>query len=245
MTSQSSLHSDKPGQVDDEVKAFFDGWTIYEKAMNANYFGHNQVYGALHGLLMSEFLQGFSLIDFGCGDASFMAAALKGTAIEKYVGVDLSGTALDMARKRMKDLSCDRVFVEGHFSTVVEELELHADIIWVGLNLHHLPLIEKDRFFGASRKLLNPDGSLILFEPMCLAGEDRAGHAKRWWKACQRKWTALSRPEMESLRDHIFSADYPETFETVDELARRHGFRRVMSMFRDPDQLYEMVRLAF
>jgi len=167
-----------------------------------------------------------------------------GTAIQRYVGVDISGIALDMARTHMGRVPCDTEFIQGHFATVVTELKGQADVIWIGLSLHHLPLADKDRFFEAARRLLNPGGYLVFFEPMCRAGENRAEHAQRWWKTCQEKWTVLSRPEMEALRDHIFSADHPETFEVMQGLARCHGFDRVQSLFRDPDELYEMVSIS-
>jgi SAM-dependent methyltransferase len=144
----------------------------------------------------------------------------------------------------MEGVPCERVFIEGDFLAVAKEFDVKVDVIWIGLNLHHLPHDEKDRFFASITRLLNPGGSFIIFEPMCLEGEDRTAHAKRWWRVCQRKWTVLSRQEMELLRDHIFSADYPETFSATEELARRHCFRAVQSMFRDPDKLYEMVRLS-
>jgi len=243
MTSPGPQLQQSSYRTTNEVKAFFDKWIIYKKAMDANHFGHREAYGALRRLLMSEFPHGFSLIDFGCGDAGFVAAALKGTSLEKYFGVDLSGVALDLARKNMEDVPCEPIFIEGDFFVVAKDLDVKVDVIWIGLNLHHLPPDEKDRFFASVTRLMNPGGSFIIFEPMCLEGEDRTDHANRWWRVCQRKWTVLSRQEMELLRDHIFSADYPETFRAMEELARRHGFRQIRSMFRDPDKLYEMVRL--
>ncbi len=244
MTSGSSEHQESICDTTDEVKAFFDKWSVYKKAMDANYFGHREAYSALNSFLMSEFPHGFSLIDFGCGDAYFVAAALRDTAVEKYIGVDLSGVALELARENMEELRCDRHFLEGDFLVVAKQLNVKVDVIWIGLNLHHLPHDGKDQFLAISKKLLNPGGSLILFEPTCVDGESRADHAKRWWRICQRKWTALSRHEMELLKDHIFSADYPETFRAIEKLARGHGFREIQSMFREPDKLYEMVRLA-
>ena len=243
-TSTSSRDQDSYDRSTKDVKAFFDSWTIYQKAMNANYFGHREAYRALGSLLIRKFARGFSLIDFGCGDASFMSTALKGTTIEKYIGIEISVVALELARKNLAEIRCDRVLIEGDLLSVAEELDITADIIWIGLSLHHLPLEEKDRFFRASRRLLNPGGYLIFLEPTCLEGEDRYEHARRWWDICQRKWTVLSLPEMELLRDHIFSADYPETLEAIQKLATRNGFREVRSMFQDPDQLYEMVRVA-
>ena len=90
-----------------EIAGFFNEWSIYQKVLKNNYMFHEEVYGAVQKLL-AERLQGwtFSLLDLGCGDASYIARALVGTTIRQYTGFDLSDTAIAIAKRNLGPLNC-------------------------------------------------------------------------------------------------------------------------------------------
>jgi SAM-dependent methyltransferase len=81
-----------------EIAGFFNEWSIYRKVLKNNYMFYEEIYGAVQKLL-AERLQGrsFSLLDLGCGDASYIARALAETTIRQYTGFDLSDTAIAIA----------------------------------------------------------------------------------------------------------------------------------------------------
>jgi ubiquinone/menaquinone biosynthesis C-methylase UbiE len=74
--------------------------TAYQKVVAANYFGHEQVYNALHEVLLNEAKDGFVFADLACGTAPLSAAALAETGVTRYIGIDISKTALDVAKGR-------------------------------------------------------------------------------------------------------------------------------------------------
>jgi hypothetical protein len=55
---------------------------------------------------------------------------------------------------------------------------------------------------------------------------------------CQNKWTALSPQEIKKAQEHVQEADFPESLATLKKLGIKTGFRRVMPLFTDPDNLY-------
>jgi len=78
-----------------EVREFFNAWAIYRKVLANNYMHHREIYQAVTELLAEQWeTRPFKLLDLGCGDASFLAQALQGRAIQHYTGFDLSDPAL-------------------------------------------------------------------------------------------------------------------------------------------------------
>ncbi|MBW4636573.1 MAG: class I SAM-dependent methyltransferase [Iphinoe sp. HA4291-MV1] len=73
-------------------------WKLYQKILSNNYMKHREIYGVLHKFLVSYFQKPFSLLDLGCGDASFAVQALLNTTITFYTGIDLSKSDLETGR---------------------------------------------------------------------------------------------------------------------------------------------------
>ena len=220
------------------VKDFFGHWSIYRKAMDHNYLCHREVYGILEELLKKRFDRAFSLLDLGCGDASYISSALKNTRLKTYWGVDLSPVALSLAQNNMAGLDCKQIFTRGDFFLVAQEPGISAEVIWVGLSLHHLPLLQKERFLEFSFTLLADDGCLLIYEPTRRENEDRESYLRRWCQVCQEKWVALSPQEIDKSQRHVREHDFPETLSTLRELGTKRGFARVTCLFTDPDDLY-------
>jgi methylase of polypeptide subunit release factors len=85
------------------VEEFFNKqWKIYQKVLNNNYMGHNEIYGILHKFLLNNFQKPFKMLDLGCGDASLTSLVLSNTNITSYHGVDLSIAALEIAKENLK-----------------------------------------------------------------------------------------------------------------------------------------------
>jgi SAM-dependent methyltransferase len=228
-------------QSTQEAKSFFDQWSVYRKAVEHNYLGHREVYAALHGFLNANFLRAFSLLDFGCGDAWFMAKALDGTRITEYQGMDLSTTALRLARDNLERLDCQKRLTQDDFYQVLQRTTRTVNVIWMGLSLHHLPSAQKELFLVSCRKALRPGGCLLVYDPVLQDHEDREAFIERWWDVCQAEWTAMTATEAQQIREHVLRCDFPESPLSYREQGLRHGFRQVESLFADPRGIYQLL----
>lgn len=83
--------------------------------MQNDYLSHKILYGGLTDALRS--LKGgerFALLDMGCGDAHYIASALKasnsGKRLSRYTGVDLAGDALKVCSSTEKALICSSLW---------------------------------------------------------------------------------------------------------------------------------------
>ncbi|MDD5085818.1 MAG: class I SAM-dependent methyltransferase [Candidatus Omnitrophica bacterium] len=217
-----------------DVKAFFDRWKIYQKAMKNNYMFHREVYAILRKFLQKNFRQGFSLLDLGCGDASFISKALRHTGISQYRGVDLTDVALGIARENMKKVKCDKKFIKGDFAKFIRKNKETYDVIWLGLALHHLSLRQKALFLTKCGKIINKNGCLMIFDPFMRESDDRREYLRRSLKVYTKHWRVLTPEEMARLFGHIKTSDYPEKFSMYRSLAPRTGFRKVRYLFKDP-----------
>jgi 2-polyprenyl-3-methyl-5-hydroxy-6-metoxy-1,4-benzoquinol methylase len=104
-------------------KEFFNQqWNIYQKVLNNNYMGHREIYSILHELLVNYFQQPFTMLELGCGDASFTNQVLLNTCINYYKGIDLSASALEIAKQNMTIVPCNATFTQGDFCEQVTEL---------------------------------------------------------------------------------------------------------------------------
>jgi SAM-dependent methyltransferase len=224
----------------DEVREYFNGWSLYQKAMCANYLHHMEVYKLLHELMESS-LEAFSILDLGCGDAHFMAEALSSTGIERYTGVDISPVALDLARKNLQAINCQKSFLNRDLSSVVEEVAEEQDLIWTGLSMHHLTHSQKGRFISRCFQILKPGGRLLAYEPTLREGEDVDHHTQRWWEVCKSQWNDLTPEEKTAMYRHVASSDFPESVSVMKEMGLSSGFREVKSLFCDRCEIYQLI----
>ena len=65
---------------------FNQQWSIYQKILSNNYMSHRECYALLHRFLVGYFHKPYSLLDLGCGDASFTVRSLLDTPIVAYKG---------------------------------------------------------------------------------------------------------------------------------------------------------------
>jgi SAM-dependent methyltransferase len=225
-----------------EVKEFFNGWSLYRRVVDNDYLYHRSVREILARWL-DGFGHPFSFLDLGCGDAEFSSALLHGRPIVSYTGMDLSPVALDLAEKNTRDLGVPCELLAGDFMMSLGKLPGRFDIIYIGLSLHHLPLREKEIFFGELRRKLAPGGSLLVFDPVLAPGETRDSYMGRWVDHAERSWSALTREEVAAAVGHVTSSDYPEEIATLNDMALGAGFHSAEILFRDPTDFYAL--LAF
>ena len=155
----------------EEVRSFFDVWSLFHKVILGDHSSHMGAYRALAALLSGR--PPFRFLDLGCGDACGTAWALSGKAISSYVGVDLSSVALGLARLNLEKATCPKEFLDEDFSLAVARPQERFDVVWIGLSLHHLPGEAKGAFLADVRRLLVPGGVLGVYDPFRSEGEGR------------------------------------------------------------------------
>lgn len=222
-----------------DVKKFFDKeWELYRRVIKLNYMCHKEVLEILRNFFRSVSLPAFSVLELGCGDASLLSSALQGTHIEMYCGVDISPHVLELAYENFRLLHCNNRFVEGDLLEKIGTFEVEFDVIVAGYSFHHLMKKEKGQFFKECCAALKSGGALIIFDVVCVPGEDRNGYIKRFSRICKQEWNQLTNEELLRICNHVENSDYPETFENYRQLAEENGFRKTVELFHDEHNLY-------
>ncbi|HZA28553.1 MAG TPA: class I SAM-dependent methyltransferase [Gammaproteobacteria bacterium] len=209
-----------------EIAGFFNEWSIYQKVLKNNYMFHEEIYGTVQKLL-AERLQGrtFSLLDLGCGDASYIARALAGTTIRQYTGFDLSDTAIAIAERNLGPLNCGLRLIQTDFLAGLIGNRERYDVIFTGFALHHLHHEDKQRFFQCCAHALNKDGVLIVVDTFLRDGETAMEYFKAHSAYIRDNWHDYTEPELEALLRHITTQDIPESIDVHRAMAMHAGFR--------------------
>lgn len=223
-----------------QVKAFFAQWEVYRQCIKQNTLHHREVWALLHATLEKH--PPFRFLDIACGDAAMTTAALTGTAVTSYTGVDFSGPALDEARRMTQELPCPVEFHEMDYVDFVAGERGQFDIIYLGLSLHHLGRENKRRTLADIRRLTAPEGSFFLYEPILLEGESRADCLGRWQKQLETVYRSFTPEARESLWMHVSTADHPEASSEYLAAAEAAGFSESAVLFTDAARLYSLFR---
>jgi SAM-dependent methyltransferase len=232
-----NAHEDVEG-----VRQFFDQWALYEKVAGNNYLHHREAYAAIERVLCAR-SEGFSFLDLGAGDARFTGVMLSRLKPGRYHAVDISGTALDLARKNAASLTCPTEFTQADFATYVPEAADSYDVVFIGLSFHHLTLENKRRFFSDVRRIVNQGGFFVFYEPIMEPGETRDGVMGRFC-AFAEQWNTLTAIELQQVKEHVLGNDYPETVETFETMARAGGFPVTRVLFTDDARLYAVFQCS-
>jgi len=232
----------KPVPDAEAVQHFERQWSLYQKFIDNDYGEHRAAYRTLHHVLATTYARPFSILDLACGDAKSMVTALKGTAVAHYHGVDLASPALDLAARNLDALDCDVKLENSDFSDVIRNRPEPADVVWIGLSLHHLRTPEKQALMGDIRSMIGPAGTLIVYEPTCLDGESRDEFLDRYEAVAREKWAAFDSAEIVEIMQHVRSADYPESSASWNVLGRNAGFAKTDLLFANSPDLFRIYR---
>jgi len=100
------LRQASPVLDEQAMEAFRHQWQAYSKLVDNDYLSHQAVHAVLHRELVTDVNRPFRFLDLACGDARLTVAALQGTPVIHYHGIDLSAPALAMARQTVQALAC-------------------------------------------------------------------------------------------------------------------------------------------
>jgi methyltransferase family protein len=236
-------HHHPPKQVDDQaaLAVFQQQWQTYQKLVDGNYLSHREVYGILHQVLVGNFAhRPFNFLELACGDAGSTAEALMGTTIQHYHGLDLSEPALEMARRNLEKLPCPVELEEGDFIAAMRGRPEAADVVWLGLSLHHLDPAGKRELMGEVHNMIGDQGLFLVYEPILLPGESRDAYMERVEGTHRPLWKSLTTQELDTLFEHIKGYDFPESSQTWKAMALDQGFSRAQELFVNPTRFLSM-----
>jgi ubiquinone/menaquinone biosynthesis C-methylase UbiE len=214
---------------------------MYRKLIDHDYVPHRAVRAVLHREL-AAFRRPFRFLDLACGDAGMTVAALQSTPVIHYHGIDLSAPALELARPTVESLPCPVELEQADFVSAMRKRPEPADVVWIGLSLHHLQAPDKQALMGAVRRAVGADGLFLIYEPFRREGEDRLAYLDRFERTVRPAWSALAPDELDSILRHVRAADFPETPSAWAQLGRDAGFADARELYADPAGLFKVFR---
>jgi ubiquinone/menaquinone biosynthesis C-methylase UbiE len=134
-----------------DASQIFDEWRTYEKVVAGDYMHHRDFFAALMNEVEARLAQPLAIIDIGCGDARPVLDLLRRYPIERYVGIDQSQAALELAHKSLKplniscDLRCESMLDE------MSGLDGDYNLAIASYSLHHLDSNEKKAVLSECR----------------------------------------------------------------------------------------------
>lgn len=204
--------------------AFFAAWRTYRKIVETNYMYHREIGAHVEETLRAAHGdRGFSVLDLGCGDASNFAPTLARLAPSRYLGVDLSETALGLAAENLKPLSCPVELRREDLLAAVGEGDESFDVIHTSFALHHLATEMKAEFFRRAARRLAPGGLLLLIDVMREEDETLPVYFERYTAWLREDWRLLTEEEREATCAHLTANDLPETASTLQAQGRAAG----------------------
>jgi hypothetical protein len=234
-------HFHSKGAVADQValEQFQAQWATYQKLVDTDALAHKEVGAILHGAL-AAIPDPFAFIDIACGDAGQMKAALAGTRVKHYHGIDLSEPALGLAAKNLEGVGFSIELDHRDFVAALTKRPEPADAAWCGLSIHHLSTDGKRDLLRAIRGATS--NFLMIYEPTLREGETRDQYLERFRRVNRPAWTFLSDDEWNQIDHHVTSSDYPEMSATWCALGREAGFAGAREIFCDPTGFYRIYR---
>jgi ubiquinone/menaquinone biosynthesis C-methylase UbiE len=229
--------------MSEAVHAFFSQWEIYRLCIEHNTLFHREVGDILHRQLLAR-TQPFTFLDLACGDADLTAAALRGTKVSVYTGVDFSSPALACAADKLAELGGPRTLHEADFTEFLRGNGETFNVIYLGLSLHHLERETKRETMRHLRRAVAPGGTLYLFEPILHGDETREGYVARWAAAMDGPYDPFPADGRAALLDHVTESERPESAEDYQAFACEAGFTRGEILFTDPGNFYSLFKFS-
>lgn len=215
----------EPQHDADAIQAFFDGWDLYHRVIEQDYMFHRAIHGEVRTVLRQS--RSRRILDLGCGDAATMASTLDGLTLIGYTGVDLSPVALDAAATNLVSTGVKARLVESDFMAfLAESSAAEYDAIIAGYTVHHLQGDDLTRFFSLARRRLTPGGVILIYDVFREESETREQNLTRNHAWRVEAWKALSPDDLESIRGHVFEADYPKSQAEISFHAAEAGLEQ-------------------
>jgi hypothetical protein len=236
------IHQFAPGGAVVDATAmeqFQKQWGAYQTLVDADVLCHKAVGRLLHDALRA-LARPFSFVDIACGDASLAKAALTGTPVTHYHGIDLSEPAIDLAGANLEGMPFPTDLDHEDFVVALEDRPEPADVSWCGLSMHHLDTVDKLELLKAIHG--STATFLMIYEPARRDGEDRDAFIHRFLDVQRARWSMLTPQQWDAIAHHVATCDLPETASGWLDLGRAAGFSQATQMFVDPTDSLRVFR---
>lgn len=215
-------------------------WRSYQRLLDLDYLSHKDVLRILRSILTTEFDYPFSFLDLACGDAFGMPETLGETRLRRYLGVDLSMPALELAAKRLKGMTFPVELIHGDIVAGLAQLNETFDVVWCGLCLHHLETADKRRALRAIRGRTGK--TCLIYEPSRHDDEDRDAFMARFLRDHRSRWEGLSESDWVRISSHITACDLPERETDWLTMGLEAGFGRAEKLFTSASDFASLYR---
>lgn len=225
----------------DALSLFERQWAVYQKCVDNDYLSHKGAYRSLHELLIARFDGPFSFLDLACGNAGPCVGALQGTTVAHYHGVDLAMPALERAARNLDRLDCEVELEQSDYIDAIRNRPEPANVVWIGLSLHHLLADQKQELMREIRRMIGPEALFATYEPTLADDEDTTGFLDRYETHARGYFKALTPAELDVLCEHVRGSDFPESMASWRAIGEASGFARTELLFTDPHDLFRVL----
>lgn len=239
----------EPEHSPEEASRWFAQWHLYRSIVDANWMRHREIFGGIRSWTLVRHPGPFTLLDLGCGDASFIQGTFENTGLWAYTGVDASQAALAQATKELAGARFQVQFVKADMLVVLDDgmgADASAfDMILASYSVHHLPGNDKLRFFKLAYSNLGRGGTLLFADVFRRDGETREQYLDAYVTMMREAWVGLAPDTLTGAIDHVRERDFPETRGRIAELAREGGFHaEPRELYRDGAGFHRLLALT-
>lgn len=208
------------------VETFFNAsWSVYDIALEHNYLFHREIYSEVLNQLQTLEAGQYTLLDLGCGSAKYIAAVLAQHPPLRYVGVDLSATALAEAGQWLRPHGFEVELRQGDLLEAVRQTPAASfDVVFACFAIHHLLEADKQTFFHHTHRVLKPSGFFLMPDAVRHEDETRDVYMERYVRNVKETWTAFTPEQTAGIIEHITGQDFPEKPSTLRRMAQEAGF---------------------
>lgn len=225
------------------AEMFRSSWSLYDTVVGHNYMFHREIQKCIHDALGARRTNGgYSLLDLGCGNARSMAACAGDCPPVRYEGVDLSPAALAEAAENLRSWPSVTLQEQDMLTKAQSVPASSFDVVYSSFAMHHLDVAGKERLLAACARLLKPGGIFLLVDVLREEGETREQFLENYFRIVRAKWTAITPAQVEEIYRHVSTFDFPETFRTLAEMARKAGFHDAQTLGKF--EAHEVLRFA-
>jgi SAM-dependent methyltransferase len=212
--------------TDERTELFRSSWSLYDAIISANYMFHCEIHTNVREVISTRARMGpYALLDLGCGNARGLAATLREHPPVRYLGVDLSRSALNEAAVELSGLEGAEL-CEQDMVSAVEELGRAGqrfDVVYSGFAMHHLMMREKERLFRMLGTRLKPGGFFLLVDVVREPGQSREAYLEGYLGMVRTEWRLLDEAQVVEVCRPVSGYDHPETVEDLVTMAREAG----------------------
>lgn len=211
--------------AEDQTTLFQKSWGIYDALAAENYMFHRELTSLVaEQLLEVSHCGGWSLLDLGCGNGRFLAPALPQRGPQRYLGVDLSGAAIEEARGRYLKSLDHAQFLQADMTEALWSMPGPWDVIYSSFAIHHLDSDEKMQLLELASAALAPGGRMIWVDVFRTGGESREQYLAKYLANMRQNWRLVSAADLDAACEHVAQYDFPEPLENLASMAAAAGF---------------------